>query len=145
MPIYDLRIAAGQFSDEQQVVEYDWLELPDSFRPQKGHFVTRVVGESMKKLIPNGAWCLFKENPGGSRNGKVVLAQHREINDSETGGHFTIKIYQSDKELKPDGSWCHTIIKLNPDSSIPDFEPITISSDQADDLKIIAELVAVLA
>jgi len=145
VPIYNLEIAAGQFSGEQQVFEHDWVELPDSFSPQKGHFVTRVVGESMNKRIPNGSWCLFKANPGGSRNGKVVLAQHREIYDSETGGHFTIKIYQSDKKFKPDGSWCHTIIKLNPDSYKLDFEPIVISTDQTDDLKIIAELIAVLA
>ena len=63
VPIYNLDIAAGQFSDEQQVEDYDWVELPDSFRPQKGHFVARVVGDSMNKRIPNGAWCLFKANP----------------------------------------------------------------------------------
>jgi len=145
VPIYDIKIAAGQFSDEQQIDEFDWVELPDSFRPQKGHFVTRVIGESMNKRIPNGAWCLFKENPIGSRNGKVVLAQHREIYDSETGGHFTVKLYQSDKEYKPDGSWHHTQIKLYPDSYLQTFKPIIIYADQADDLLIVAELIAVFA
>lgn len=145
VPVYDLKIAAGQFSEEQQADNFDWVELPDSFRPQQGHFVTRVVGESMNKRIPNGSWCLFKANPVGSRNDKVVLAQHSEIYDSETGGHFTVKIYHSDKEYNADGSWHHAKVKLCPDSNLPDFEPIILSSDQAGALKIVAELIAVLA
>jgi uncharacterized protein len=32
VPLYDLKIAAGQFSDEQAVTDVDWVELPDSFR-----------------------------------------------------------------------------------------------------------------
>jgi len=29
VPIYKLEIAAGQFSVEQQIDEFDWVELPD--------------------------------------------------------------------------------------------------------------------
>jgi hypothetical protein len=47
-------------------------------------FVARVVGESMNRRIPNGAWCLFRVAGAGTRQGKVVLAQHREIEDAET-------------------------------------------------------------
>ena len=66
----------SKYVDEQYIDKSDWVELPDSFKPQQGHFVTRVVGDSMNKRIPNGSWCLFKSNPGGSRNGKVVIVQH---------------------------------------------------------------------
>ena len=59
----------------------------------KGLFVAQVVGESMSRRIPSGAWCLFREEKGGSRNGKVVLASHREIADTDTGGHYTVKIF----------------------------------------------------
>jgi DUF2075 family protein len=145
VPIYDLKIAAGQFSDEQQVADYDWVELPDSFRPQKGHFVTRVVGESMNRRVPNGAWALFRENPAGSRNGKAVLVQHRDINDAETGGHFTLKLYHSIKKIEPDGQWKHDKIILKPDSTDSSYEPIVISGEDTSDLKVIAELIAVLA
>src|SRR5690606_27099784 len=108
VPLYDLKIAAGVFSRPQFVEELSggtgidvedcrWVALPDSFRCQPGLFVAQVVGESMNKRIPNGAWCLFKANPVGSRNGKIVLAQHRDIRDPDTGARYTIKRYESTK------------------------------------------------
>jgi phage repressor protein C with HTH and peptisase S24 domain len=62
----------------------EWVELPDAFRPQRGMFVAQVVGESMNRRIPNGSWCLFRLHPKGTRQGKVVLVQHREIQDADT-------------------------------------------------------------
>lgn len=144
VPLFDLEIAAGQFSEEQQVEDVEWVELPDAFRPQRGLFVAQVVGESMNRRIPNGAWCLFRMNPVGTRQGKVVLVQHREIADTETGGHFTVKVYESRKEPAPDGSWRHASIVLRPDSSLPGYEEIVLSEEQAEDLRVIGELVAVL-
>jgi uncharacterized protein len=144
VPLYNLKIAAGGFSNEQQMDNCDWVELPEEFRPQKGLFVVQVVGESINRRIPNGAWCLFREMKGGSRNGKVVLASHREIADTETGGHYTVKIYESKKESLSDGTWQHMAIILKPDSSLPGYESIVLSEDQADDLRVVGELVAVL-
>lgn len=144
VPIYDLKVAAGGFSDEQQTDGCDWVELPEEFRPRKGLFVAQVVGESMNRRIPNGAWCLFREEKGGSRNGKIVLASHREIADTDTSRHYTVKIYESTKESRDDGSWRHTSIILRPDSYLPGYEPIVLSEEQADDLWVIGELVAVL-
>ncbi len=143
VPIYDLKMAAGKFSEEQQVAEHDWVELPDSFRPQEGHFVTRVVGESMNKRIPNGAWCLFKENPGGSRNNKVVIVQHRDIQDPDTGTSCTVKLYHSEKIIKEDG-WRHSRIVLRPDSYIEGYEELVFDGDSLGDLRVIGELIAVL-
>jgi uncharacterized protein len=146
VPLYDLKIAAGFFSSEQQMDEItDWVELPDVFRPQPGLFVAQVMGESMNRRIPNGSWCLFKSNPAGSRQGKIVLVQHREITDSETGGHYTIKIYESGKEKMPDGCWKHNFIKLRPDTTHPGYVDIILQEDQAAELKTIAELIAVLS
>ena len=59
------------------------MALPDWVRPQPGLFVAQVVGESMNRRIPNGAWRLFRANPAGSRQGKVVVVQHRSIADPE--------------------------------------------------------------
>ena len=145
VPLYDLKAAASIFSDEQLVEDFEWVELPEAFRPQKNLFVAQVVGESMNRRIPNGAWCLFKLFPVGTRQGKVVLVQHREIQDTDIGGHFTIKIYESEKKIEEDGSWRHTEIILRPDSTYPEYEPIILSVDQAEDLRVIAELVAVLS
>lgn len=144
VPLYDLKIAAGSFSEEQQMDDCEWVELPEEFLPRKGLFVAQVIGESMNRRIPNGAWCLFRLASAGSRNGKVILASHREIADTETSGHYTVKIYESTKEILADGSWHHSSIILRPDSSLPGYEPIVLSEEQAEDLRVVGELVAVL-
>jgi DUF2075 family protein len=144
VPLYELKIAAGAFSEEQQVEDIIWVTLPDKFKPQQGLFVAQVVGESMNRRIPNGSWCLFRMNPVGTRQGKVVLVQHREITDNETGGHFTVKIYESQKEQLPDGGWQHTSIVLKPDTSRPGYEPIVLDANQAEYLRVVAELVDVI-
>lgn len=156
VPLYDLAVAAGAFSQGQDVdevglgdedrrsEEFTWVELPEAFRPRRGMFVARVVGESMNRRIPNGAWCLFGSAPKGSRNGRVVVAQHRDISDPETGGRYTVKVYESHKGAATDGSWHHDSIVLRPDTTATGFEPITLRIDDADELRIVAELIAVL-
>ena len=143
VPVYDLKIAAGQFSAEQQVDGFDWVELPDSFRPQKGHFVTRVMGESMNRRIPNGAWCLFKANPGGSRNNTVVIVQHRDIQDQDTGSSLTVKVYRSEK-ISDGEEWRHSKIILSPDSNVEGYENLVFGSESAGELSVIGEFVAVI-
>jgi hypothetical protein len=151
VPLVALEAAAGAFSGEQQVDELDldpsstkWVELPDAFRPSRGLFVARVVGESMNRRIPNGSWCLFRRAAAGSRNGRVVLAAHRDISDSETGGHYTVKVYSSEKTQELGGEWLHSAIALVPDSSDPSFQPLHLDQKAAEQLRIVADLVAVL-
>lgn len=69
--------------------------------------------------------------------------QHREINDSDTGGHFTVKLYESQKEFLPDGTWKHNKIILRPDTNAAGYEPIILMPESEGDLHVIAELVAV--
>jgi uncharacterized protein len=144
IPLYDLSIAAGIFSDEQVVEEHDWVEMPPEFRIQEGMFVTRVVGESMNRRIPNGSWCLFRANPVGTREGTIVLVQHREINDTELGGHYTIKVYHSEKVASEDFEWQHRRIILKPDTNSPGYSPIILDGESLDEFKVLAEFVAVL-
>ena len=143
VPIYDLEIAAGQFSEEQQAGNFDWVELPDSFRPQQGHFVTRVVGESMNRRIPNGAWCLFKANPGGTRNNKIVIVQHQDIQDQDTGASFTVKKYCSEKVSDGD-DWRHSKIVLRPDTYKEGYDDLVFDDESAGELSVIGEFVAVI-
>ena len=98
----------------------------------------------MNRRIPNGAWCLFRFKQAGTRQGKVVLVQHRDIADTDTGGHYTVKVYESVKKVQADGTWRHTSIILRPDTTASGYEPIILSEEQGKDLKVIAELVAVL-
>lgn len=147
-PLIDLRFAAGTFSNAQALEDgaNEWVALPDWVRPQAGLFVAQVVGESMNRRIPNGAWCLFRANPAGTREGKVVVVQHRSIADPETGGRYTVKIYSSEKVPAEEGGWRHERITLRPDSDRPGFEPIPISMHEGqDEILIIAEMLIVLA
>ena len=143
VPVHDLQVAAGDFSAEQAVQDCDWVELPDAFTPRKDLFVARVVGESMNRRIPNGAWCLFKHSPAGSRNGRVVLVQLRDRQDPETGGRYTIKLYRSEKRVADD-SWKHESIVLRPDSTNAGFSDILLTPGETAAYSVVGELVAVL-
>jgi DUF2075 family protein len=146
-PVIDLRIAAGAFSDVQAIGNGadDWVALPDWVRLQPGLFVAQVVGESMNRRIPNGSWCLFRANPSGTREGKVVVVQHRSIVDPETGGRYTVKVYASEKVPVEDGGWRHERITLWPDSNQPEFAPIEIHLREGEDgFSVVAELLMVL-
>jgi DUF2075 family protein len=147
-PVIDLRFAAGAFSDAQALEDNaeDWVALPDWVRAQPGLFVAQVEGESMNRRIPNGSWCLFRANPAGTREGKVVVVQHRSIADPETGGRYTVKLYASEKVPAEDGGWRHDRITLRPDSDRPQFEPIVINLDDSDDgFSVVAEMLFVLS
>jgi DUF2075 family protein len=147
VPVIDLRLAAGAFSAPQALEEgaTDWVVLPDWVRPQPGLFVAQVLGESMNRRIPNGAWCLFRANPTGTREGKVVAVQHRSIDDPETGGQYTIKVYSSEKVQAEDGGWRHRRITLRPDSDRPGFEPIVIEVGDGDEgFVVVGEMLMVV-
>ncbi|MFZ5542586.1 MAG: DNA/RNA helicase domain-containing protein [Pseudomonadota bacterium] len=146
VPVFDLRIAAGGFSDPQALEEgaTTWVAPPDWVHPQPGLFVAQVVGESMNRVIPNGSWCLFRLNPVGTRQGKIVVVQHRDISDPETGGRFTIKRYSSEKVVDADGDWRHQRVTLKPESDRPGFEPIVIEVAEDDEFVVVAQLLTVL-
>jgi uncharacterized protein len=145
-PLVELRIAAGGFSSGQSVEELgtEWAALPDFIRPQPGLFVAQVIGQSMNQRIPDGAWCLFRANPQGTREGKIVVVQHRNIEDSETGASFTIKRYKSEKVAAEDGSWRHQRIRLIPESDRPQFKEIVLDDADEGQFRVVAEFLTVL-
>lgn len=143
VPIFDIQIAAGDFSKEQWLQDCQYAELPDHFTAKPGFFIAQVVGESMNRRIPNSSWCLFREPSDGSRNGKVVIVQSRDIQDPDTGGQYTVKIYRSEKSVMED-SWSHRSIRLEPDSMDFNFKPITIEPDAINELRVIGEFVGII-
>lgn len=145
VPLYDLKIAAGDFSDYQAVGDFDWVELPEHIRISEGYFVAQVLGESMNKRIPNGSWCLFRAEAGGSREGKIVLVQHRDIQDIEQGGHYTVKEYHSEKNDLEDGEWRHSRIFLRPRTNAFGYKDIELTEDQARELRVVGEFVSILS
>lgn len=144
VPIFDIKIAAGDFSKEQWMQDCQYAVLPDHFTAKPGFFVAQVVGESMNRRIPNGSWCLFREPSDGSRNGKVVIVQSRDIQDPDTSGQYTVKIYRSEKTETED-SWTHRGIRLEPDSMDYNFKPLILNPDTVNDLHVVGEFVGVIS
>jgi uncharacterized protein len=102
VPLYDMHAAAGGFSDEQVVIDdYELIPVPSNIRLTEDYFAFRVEGESMNRIIPNGSICLFRKERGGSRNGKLVLVELREVY-ADTASRFTVKEYRSIKAQTED-------------------------------------------
>lgn len=140
VPVYVLAAAAGAFSEEQVPEPMGWLR-PSDRRVRAGDFAAQVRGHSMEPTIPDGVWCLFRPNVVGSRNGKILLVQHRSITDPEHSGRFTVKRYRSEK-ITAGESWEHVAVALAPIN--PAYKAIQIDPQQAGDLRIIAEFIEVL-
>ena len=144
VPIYDIYAAAGNFSELQISTEnFKWVELPMNVSVREGYFVCQIIGESMNKKIDNGSWCLFKKDSGGSREGKIVLVEHYNIQDSDFGSGLTIKSYHSEKNISKE-SWSHKSIILKPLSFDDQFEEIILKEDEINELKVIGEFVTTL-
>lgn len=144
VPLYTLRAAAGNFSDPQAIEPDGWVEIPTNRQLRPGMFVAQVVGHSMEPRIPDGAYCLFSSPVEGSREGRIVLVQHRDIHDPETGGTYTVKRYHSGKIEDPDGTWRHPAIELRPVN--PDYKPIVLPPETDEtEVRVIAEFVEVVS
>lgn len=144
IPVYDLRIAAGSFGEFQVPDPNDviWVEPPDGVKASMDLFIAQVVGESMNRIIPSGAWCLFRTNPAGSREGKIVLAQLHNYSDPEHGGAFSVKRYQRAGRNAQSDQLGGTI-RLRPESNDPRFIPVEVQEHE-DTVRVIAELIRVL-
>jgi ATP-dependent helicase YprA (DUF1998 family) len=146
VPIFTLQAAAGSFS-ESQIVEQaeEWAKINVMRKLEKGMFVAQVVGKSMEPTIPTGAWCLFRSPTPGSRAGRIVVVQHKDIHDLETQGSYTIKRWKSKKEIDGEGTWKHVEIVLTPDN--PDavnYRSIVLKPEHEGDVMVVAEFVEVL-
>lgn len=144
VPFYSLQAAAGAFGAEQEVEPEGWVEVDTFRRLEKGMFVAQVVGHSMEPRIPDGSYCLFKFPVVGSRSGRIVLVQHREISDPDHGGRYTVKQYESTKRVPSDESqedWGHEQIVFKPLNK--DYADIPFEGDP-EELRVIAEFIEVL-
>lgn len=79
LPLLDLRAAAdstyesldGYFAEDSN---FKW-QLVRGGPFGKDRFLVRAEGDSMEPDIPNDSLCIFRKDPGGSRNGKTVLCR----------------------------------------------------------------------
>jgi SOS-response transcriptional repressor LexA len=142
VPLMTLEAAASSFGKVDPAEVREWVTLRTAQKLRDGMFVARVVGSSMEPQIPDGAYCLFAPVAGGSRRGRVLLVQHQDIADPETGGSYTVKRYDSDKVTEADGTWSHSEVRLQPAN--PKFDPIVLRVEAEDEVRPVAELVEVL-
>jgi hypothetical protein len=143
LPLYSLKAAAGYFGSGEAVEPEGWVDASSVGKLDEEMFVARAVGRSMEPRIPHGSLCVFRANPQGSRQGKIVLVQHRGVSDPETGGAFTVKRSRSEKKVDAEGEWRHEQIALEPINS--EYQPIVLRPRVEGDVVVIAELVDVLA
>jgi SOS-response transcriptional repressor LexA len=143
IPLYDIKAAAGDFSELQSNEETEWIELNSNFKYSEDYFVCKVIGESMNKVIPNNSWCLFKKDSGGSRNDKIVLVHQSNFKDSDFGNGYTVKSYESNKTVSEEG-YQHNSIILKPKSDNPDFKNIILNDDALINFKVVGIFVEVL-
>lgn len=147
-PVYELAAAGGGFGPDGPVGtetdELGWMPVPGHHQLTPDHFVARVEGHSMEPKIPDGAYCLFRFERGGSRDGKIVLVWHRGCTDPALGGEFSIKRYRSTKIATADGAWSHREICLEPLNPDPRYEPLVFTPDAEGDVRVMGEFVAVL-
>jgi DUF2075 family protein len=143
IPLIDISAAAGTFSDLQNHSEFTWVEPPFNIAAKPGYFICKVLGESMNLKIPTGSYCLFKEDTGGSRNGKIVLVESTEFKDSEYGSRYTVKEYQSTRDSISDERQ-HVSITLIPQSTNPDFKPLELSGEDLTNYKVVGILEKVI-
>lgn len=141
LPICDLQAVATSFREQKTPTIKGWKPAKKKYK--EGYFIAQVVGKSMESTIPDGSWCLFRPDQGGSRNGKIVLAESRRVTDPETQQSFTIKRYKSEKRQFKDETWIHTKITLSPDNK--EFKDIVLKNVREDEFHIAAEFVEVLS
>jgi len=143
VPLLDITVAAGDFSDLQIHSDYDWIELPLNIAAKEGYFACKVIGESMNRKIPNGSLCLFKKDTGGSREGKIVLVEHHNIQDPDYSSGYTIKLYSSEK-IDTENGFRHKKIVLKPLSHNPEFNNIILYDDEDVELNVCGIFVTIL-
>jgi SOS-response transcriptional repressor LexA len=137
LPLYSLRAAAGRLGEEMESSEEDWVRAPEGLRLSPDMFVAHVVGRSMEPRIPDGSLNLFRLNPAGSRQNKILLIQRFGVLD-ETA-RYTIKRYTSRKVQTSEDEWRHEQIRLEPLN--PEFEPWDV---EPRDFAVVAEWLRVI-
>jgi phage repressor protein C with HTH and peptisase S24 domain len=137
LPLYSLRAAAGRLGEEMESAEEDWVRAPEGLRMSPDLFVAHVVGRSMEPRIPDGSLNLFRLNPVGSRQNKILLIQRSGVLD-ETA-RYTVKRYTSKKVRISEDEWRHDRIRLEPLN--PEFEAWDV---EPQDFAVVAEWLRVI-
>ena len=139
LPLINLRsVASSYFENIEGYIPFDdgsYELFPVENGPfPKDRFLVRVEGDSMEPDIPGKSICRFRLDPGGTRNGKIVLCI---IEDKATGSDIgVIKRYYSERDEF--GVAQHIVLS----SSNSEHQPIVLTEeDQARILGVFEEII----
>jgi SOS-response transcriptional repressor LexA len=134
VPIFDLRVAAGAFSEGQNPEPVGYARVQGT-PAQAGQFVAQVVGDSMDQIVSKGAWCLWQylgaSGASPAAVGEDIVVRRSDAVDPELG-QFTFKRLAE----TPEGR------KLAPMSHNAAHRAILLAPD--DDVQGVARLVGVV-
>ena len=142
LPVYSIKAACGYFGEGDDVSELGWIQVDGVGKLNRNMFVVQASGNSMEPRINDRDFCVFRANPAGSRQGKIVLVQHHNFYDSDYAGAYSIKEYSSSKSYDEFGNWQHERIELQPLNK--DYNPIVIHAEEAEDFRVIGEFIGVV-
>lgn len=125
VPLYSLKVAAGEFKFNESFPEEKFILVPDGVKITQDHFACKIIGNSMNKIVQDGQIALFKRYTGGSRNGLMVIAEYYDHQDLDYGSCYTFKEYFSQKTVNEE-SWLHEKIILKPKSFDSSYQDIVI-------------------
>ena len=143
LPYYSLKAACGYFGEGEDVEESGWIHVEGMGKLNRNMFVVRASGNSMEPMIHDGDFCVFRANPAGTRQGKIVLVQNHTPFDPEYGGSYAIKQFSSEKHYNADGTWQHSKIVLKPLNS--NYTPIILDEAESEDFRVIGEFLGVIS
>jgi hypothetical protein len=134
IPIVDLKVAAGSFS-EGQLPEPIGFGRVEGLAVRRGLFIAQVVGDSMNEVAPQGAWCVWEHLgvPGAAppAPGHNLLVRRADVLDAEFGEYTFKHLVEG-----PDGRY------LAPRSTNSAHRRIPLAADSQ--VQAIARFVAVL-
>lgn len=125
VPLYSLKVAAGEFKFNERLPEEKFILVPDGVKITQEHFACKIIGNSMNKIVQDGQIGLFKRYIAGSRNGLMVIAEYYDHQDLDYGSCYTFKEYFSQKTVNEE-SWQHEKIILKPRSFDASYQDIVI-------------------
>jgi uncharacterized protein len=129
VPLYSLKIAAGEFYLNESLSNQKFISAPNDIKITKDHFACKIIGNSMNKIVKDGEIALFKKHIDGSRNGMMVIAECYDLQDIDFGSCYTFKEYCSQKEVTEEG-WKHEKIILKPKSYDKSYKDIIIDAEK---------------
>ena len=139
LPLYSIKAACGYFGEGENVEEEGWMKVEGLGKLNRNMYIVQAIGDSMEPTISDGDYCVFRSNPAGSRQGKIILAQHHSKYDPDYSGSYSIKVYSSSKKFDENGVWMHEEIILHPKNKA--YNPIIINEEDSEEFRIVGEYV----